>query len=103
MTETRADITYHEKKVERPGGIGIFLRSWRPNGHARGGVVIVPGFNAHGGQYAWVAGQFVAGGLAVYSLDLRATSEAPAGMHSSMTLKPDSLTRCQPSQPVPQA
>ncbi len=30
-----------------------------------------PGFNSHSGYYGWVAEQFVAGGLAVYALDLR--------------------------------
>jgi len=34
-------------------------------------VAIVPGFNSHSAYYAWVAGQFVAGGLSVYALDLR--------------------------------
>ena len=53
------------------GGLNIFFRSWRPAGTPRGVVVIVPGFNAHSGYYAWVAQQFVADGLAVYALDLR--------------------------------
>jgi alpha-beta hydrolase superfamily lysophospholipase len=34
-------------------------------------VVIVPGFNAHSGRYAWVAEQFNVQGLAVYAVDLR--------------------------------
>jgi len=71
MTETLADIAYREEKLARPGGIGIFLRSWRPRSQARGVVVIVHGFNAHSGQYASVAGQFVAAGLAVYAPDLQ--------------------------------
>ena len=71
MTETLTDVACHEEKVERPGGLRIFLRSWRPRGKVRGVVVIVHGFNAHSGQYASVAGQFVAGGLAVYAPDLR--------------------------------
>jgi alpha-beta hydrolase superfamily lysophospholipase len=49
----------------------IFFRSWRPSGKARGVVVIVHGFNAHSGQYLWVAEQIVSKGLAVYALDLR--------------------------------
>jgi acylglycerol lipase len=53
------------------GGLNIFFRSWRPSGTPRGVVVIVPGFNSHSAYYAWVADQFVAGGLAVYALDLR--------------------------------
>jgi acylglycerol lipase len=54
------------------GGLNIFSSSWRPEGKApRAVVVIVHGFNAHSGQYAWVAEQFVANGLAAYALDLR--------------------------------
>jgi alpha-beta hydrolase superfamily lysophospholipase len=47
------------------------MRSWRPEGKARGAVVIVHGFNSHSGQYLWVGEQFAAAGLAVYALDLR--------------------------------
>lgn len=41
----------------------IFIRSWRPDGKARGVVAIVPGFNSHSGYYTWVAEQFTASGL----------------------------------------
>jgi alpha-beta hydrolase superfamily lysophospholipase len=34
-------------------------------------VTIVPGFNSHSAYYTWAAEQFVAGGIAVYALDLR--------------------------------
>jgi alpha-beta hydrolase superfamily lysophospholipase len=60
-----------EETFEGAGGLRIFFRAWRPEGKARGVVVIVPGFNAHSGQYLWVAAQFVASGLAVYAIDLR--------------------------------
>jgi len=60
-----------EGKFEGAGGLNIFTRSWRPEGKPRGVVVIVPGFNSHGGQYLWVGEQFAAKGLAVYALDLR--------------------------------
>lgn len=54
------------------GGLNIFTSSWRPEGtKPRAVVVIVHGFNSHSGQYAWVAEQFVASGLAVYALDHR--------------------------------
>ena len=53
------------------GGLEIFYRVWRPAEGARAVVVVVPGFNSHGGYYAWVAGQLVADGLAVYAVDLR--------------------------------
>jgi acylglycerol lipase len=53
------------------GGLNIFTRSWQPEGTPRGVVVISHGFNAHSGQYFWVADQFVAQGLAVYALDHR--------------------------------
>jgi alpha-beta hydrolase superfamily lysophospholipase len=62
--------TAHEEYIDGYGGLRIFLRSWRP-ATARGVVVIVHGFNSHGGYYDWTAAQLVAGGLAVYALDLR--------------------------------
>lgn len=62
---------YKEEKFEGRGGLSIFYRSWRPDGAPRAVVVIVPGFNSHGGQYGWVAEQLVASGLAVYAVDLR--------------------------------
>lgn len=60
-----------EERFDGACGLMISFRSWRPAGTARGVVVIVHGFNAHSGQYAWVAEQFLAGGLAVYAVDLR--------------------------------
>ncbi len=60
-----------EEKIDGAPGLKLFVRSWRPEGAARGVVVIVHGFNAHSGQYEWVGEQFTAGGLAVYALDLR--------------------------------
>ena len=59
-----------EETIEGAGG-KIFVRSWRPDAAPRGVVIICHGFNAHSGQYGWVAEQFVAHGLAVYALDLR--------------------------------
>ena len=53
------------------GGLKIFLRSWRPDGKPRAVVVICHGVNSHGGQYIWVAEQFVKSGFVVYALDLR--------------------------------
>lgn len=52
-------------------GIKIFTREWQPEGKPHGVVVISHGFNAHSGQYDWVAQQFVSNGLAVYALDHR--------------------------------
>jgi acylglycerol lipase len=63
--------TAREETVTGTGGLNIFVRSWRPNGAARGIVVICHGFNAHSGQYQSVGEQFAAVGLAVYALDLR--------------------------------
>ena len=60
-----------EGSFEGAGGLNIFTRSWRPEGEARGAVVIVHGFNSHSGQYLWVGEQFAAAGLAAYALDLR--------------------------------
>jgi alpha-beta hydrolase superfamily lysophospholipase len=60
-----------EERLAVEDGLTIFVRSWRPEAYARGIVVIVHGFNSHSGEYDWVAGQFVAAGLAVYAPDLR--------------------------------
>jgi alpha-beta hydrolase superfamily lysophospholipase len=61
----------NEGIFEGVGNLKIFYRSWRPSAPVRGIVVIVHGFNAHSGQYGWVAEQFTSTGLAVYALDLR--------------------------------
>jgi alpha-beta hydrolase superfamily lysophospholipase len=52
-------------------GIKIFTREWQPAGKPHAVVVISHGFNAHSGQYEWVAQQFASKGLAVYALDHR--------------------------------
>ena len=66
-----SDFTNSGERVEGASGLRIFFRSLRPKGKPRGVVIIVPGFNAHSGYYAWVAEQLVATGLAVYAVDLR--------------------------------
>jgi acylglycerol lipase len=60
----------NEEIFEGAPGLKIFVRSWRPT-VPRAVLVIVHGFNAHSGQYAWVAEQLVAKNIAVYALDLR--------------------------------
>lgn len=57
-------------------GLQIFLRSWKPADAPTAVVVICHGFNAHSGQYAWVAEQFVDQGYAVYAPDLRGRGES---------------------------
>ncbi|MDB5542040.1 MAG: Lysophospholipase [Devosia sp.] len=64
-------MEYKEEKFEGRGGLNIVYRSWRPDTAPRGVVVIVPGFNSHGGHYGWAAEEFVEDGLAVYAVDLR--------------------------------
>src|ERR1700756_5805362 len=66
-----SDFTNSGERVEGAGGLSIFFRSLRPKEKPRAVVIIVPGFNAHSGYYAWVAEQLVATGLAVYAMDLR--------------------------------
>jgi alpha-beta hydrolase superfamily lysophospholipase len=60
-----------EEKIENADGLGIFIRSWRPSAKPKGVVAICHGFNSHSGYYLWAAEQLVAGGFAVYALDLR--------------------------------
>jgi len=59
------------ERAKTTDGLSIFFRTARPRQDPRGVVIIVPGFNAHSGYYAWVAEQLVAAGLAVYAVDLR--------------------------------
>ncbi len=63
-----SSVSKNEERVESADGLGIFVRSWRPSGKVRGVITLVPGFNAHGGYYGWVAEQFADEGLAVYAL-----------------------------------
>ena len=63
--------TTAEGRLEGAGGLQIFYRTWRPAGSPRAVVVVVHGFNAHSGQYAWAAEQLASRGLATYALDLR--------------------------------
>jgi len=66
-----SDFTNSGERVKGESGLSIFFRSLRPKEKPRAVVIIVPGFNAHSGYYAWVAEQLVAEGLAVYAVDLR--------------------------------
>ncbi len=59
------------ERFKSKGGLNITYRTWRPAMPPRAVMVIVPGFNAHSGQYGWVAEKLVADGFAVYTLDLR--------------------------------
>jgi alpha-beta hydrolase superfamily lysophospholipase len=63
--------TGREERITGTDDVALFVRSWRPDGRARGVVALVPGFNAHSGYYAWAAEQLTASGLAVYAVDLR--------------------------------
>ncbi|QXQ05356.1 lysophospholipase [Sphingosinicellaceae bacterium] len=60
-----------EEAFTTTDGIRIAFRSWRPEGTARGIVVIVPGFNSHSGYYGWVAEQLNRDALLVFAIDLR--------------------------------
>ena len=69
MHETVANMSEETFQGER--GVGIFVRSWRPSGKPRGIMILIHGFNAHGGYMEWPGEQFAAEGLAAYALDLR--------------------------------
>ena len=60
-----------EESVRTTKGQNLFLRTEHPAGTVRGVVVVVHGFNAHGGYYLWVAEQLAGAGLSVYLPDLR--------------------------------
>jgi len=71
MTEAMAGVRANDETFGSPGGVDIFLRSWRPESAPRAVMVICHGFNAHSGQYAPVAQRLAAAGFAVYAPDLR--------------------------------
>ena len=50
-----SDFTNSGERVKGESGLSIFFRSLRPKEKPRAVVIIVPGFNAHSGYYAWVA------------------------------------------------
>lgn len=62
--------TMKEETIRGGAGLDVFVRSWVPDGRARGVVAIVHGVKSHSGYYLWAAEQFVAQGLAVYAVDL---------------------------------
>lgn len=70
MSQT-GEATVREEKIQSSGGVGIFVRSWRPEGRARAVVCIVHGVKSHSGYYGWAAEQLTQAGLAVYAVDLR--------------------------------
>jgi alpha-beta hydrolase superfamily lysophospholipase len=76
MSQVVNNAAVHVEKIEGKGGLNIVVRSWRPASAPRAILAIVPGFNSHGGQYTWVAEQFVSSGLAVYAVDLRGRGES---------------------------
>ena len=65
-----------EERVDGADGMKIFVRSWQPESKARGVVAICHGVKSHSGYYKWAAEQLVAGGLAVYALDLRGRGQS---------------------------
>lgn len=72
----KVDVETREEEIRSSGGVRISIRSWSPPGVARALVLIIPGFNAHSGNYAWVAEQLNAAGLAVYAVDLRGRGQS---------------------------
>jgi acylglycerol lipase len=74
MTETLLS-TMREEKIQGSAG-HLLIRSLRPSGTTRGVVMIVPGFNAHSGYYAWAADRLATIGLATYAVDLRGRGQS---------------------------
>jgi len=63
-------VGIHEERLASTGGITLNLRSWVPSS-PRAVLVVVHGFNAHGGLFDWMARESAGRGLAVYAPDLR--------------------------------
>src|SRR5262249_27382647 len=70
-TASRRRTDVSEEHFDGIGGVDIFVRSWLPDGEARGVVVINHGFKSHSGYYEWTAQQLTQGGFAVYAHDMR--------------------------------
>jgi len=68
-------MTATEGRLEGAGRLLLFYRTWRPAAPPLGAVVIVHGFNAHSGHYAWAAEQLTTHRFAVYAPDLRLKNE----------------------------
>ena len=60
-----------ERTFEGLGGLKIAMRSWQPEGAARGIMILIHGFNSHSGYFVWAAEQFAANQFATYALDHR--------------------------------
>ena len=52
-------------------GYNIFYRNWKASEIPKAVIVIVHGFNSHGGYYQWAAEQFIKNNYEVYAIDLR--------------------------------
>jgi len=52
-------------------GYNIFYRNWKATETPKAMIVIVHGFNSHGGYYQWTAEQFIKNSYEIYALDLR--------------------------------
>src|SRR3954447_4587074 len=65
-----------ESSFSGVGGIAIHTRSWQPGGTPRAVMVLVHGFNSHGGYMVWAGEQFAANGFATYALDLRGRGQS---------------------------
>ncbi len=64
-------MQYAESAFKGQDGIGILVRSWRPEGPVRGTMVIAHGLGEHGGRYGELVTHCLARGLAVYAPDHR--------------------------------
>lgn len=72
-------VRHEEGRFEGAGGIGIYWQAWLPEEEPRSLVLLAHGAAEHSGRYEWTAGELVARGHAVYTLDHRGhgRSEGP--------------------------
>lgn len=66
----------NESSFEGVGGLKIHTRSWKPAGTPRAVMILIHGFNAHGGYMEYPGEQFSANGFASYALDLRGRGQS---------------------------
>lgn len=64
-------MRHEEGRFVGVGGLGIHHQSWRPDGPARGVVVLAHGASEHSSRYAWTGQRLAERGYALHALDHR--------------------------------
>ncbi|MFT3713913.1 MAG: alpha/beta hydrolase [Archangium sp.] len=66
-----ADVVHAEARLETTDGLKLLTQSWKPQGEAKGVLIIVHGLKDYGDRYADFAAELVRQGYEVRAFDLR--------------------------------